>query len=114
METREILALPTKEFGQTILALSAEECEKHARNVITKLDGPTYEELLKDIIEGLIPDKDYGEKLESRLYNAVVQHYPNWNESDDMLGRVTMFIFTVIYKRTDNFKDVIRLTKPLH
>ena len=108
METMQLLKIPVEEFVSLLLNMKAKECERHARNILEKLEGPAYENVMWSITQNLLSNNGDEKDHLLRFHKIVANHFPSIDENDDTLGKLTFLIYLIVYKRSDLLID--RLT----
>jgi len=114
MNTTQLLQVSAEELTSILLETKSKECERHARNVLKILDGPTYEEVMKSIVNKLIP-KDGDEKDHLlRFHDVIAKQFPTISENDETLGRLTYIIYMIVHKNTGTIVDNLAKSNEFH
>ncbi|MES9905257.1 MAG: hypothetical protein ABW168_21605, partial [Sedimenticola sp.] len=69
------------------------------------LHGPTYEEVMKSIVNVLIP-KDGDEKDHLlRFHEVIAKQFPTINVNNETLGKLTYIIYMIVHKNAGAIVD---------
>ncbi|MEK6677582.1 MAG: hypothetical protein AABZ47_18255 [Planctomycetota bacterium] len=92
-ELQRLLTCDIDELVASISVISAPEGERHARAILNRIGGPTFEKYLMRITETMIPKGGGGPPRNvDAYYFAVRDFFPHIPEEDDVLGRLGCFV----------------------
>ena len=85
-----------------ILPMPANECERHARAILRRVGGPTFEQYLMRITETMVPEGGGGPPSNpDDYYFAVRDLFPHIPEENDVLGRLACFVMRMCQLRLE-------------
>jgi hypothetical protein len=89
IELDRLLSCTGDELVTLVQPMSAYNCEKYARAILGRIDGPSFEQLMMRIVETATP-KDGGRPPmnSDEYYLAVQQLFPHIAEENDVVGRL--------------------------
>ena len=91
IELDRLLNCTVDELIALVKPLSANNCEQYARAMLARIGGPSFEQLMKRIIQTAAP-KDGGDppRDPDTYYFAVRELFPHVAEDDDVVGRLVL------------------------
>lgn len=102
MKTQELLKLSDDEFTLAVELMKADECERHAQQLSTNLNGPLFEELFTDVFDSLSKAPLNQQQL-MNVHDVVCNHFPTLDFEDETLSRLSTLVLIAVFKRTNKF-----------
>ena len=104
LTTDELLRIDLSGFIDAVAQLSAVSCEAHVRELLERLDGPSYDEYVRKLVDVALTDSpsidDY--------YFATRRRFPHVSSDDDVLGRLCALAMKMVVDRFASGKEGIR------
>ena len=91
IELDRLLSCTVDELIALVKPLSADNCEQYARAILTRIGGPSFEQLMKRIIQTAAPEDGSDPPRDpDTYYFAVRELFPHVAEDDDVVGRLVL------------------------
>jgi hypothetical protein len=98
----QILTCDVEACVSAIGSMSADDCEHHARAILDRIGGPTFEQYVMRIMETMIPeDRNSPPNDCDDYYFAVRELFPHISTEDDVLGRLAALVMKMIVLRVE-------------
>ena len=110
LELDRLLTCGLEELIAAVRPMSAKDCERHARAILSRIGGPTFELYLMRIVERMVPEVGGGPPTDvDGYYFAVRDLFPHIRAEDDVLGRLACFVMRMCQLRLEaHRKNVTR------
>jgi hypothetical protein len=96
-----LLSCNMEDLASAIASMSADDCEKYARAILTHVDGPSFETYLSRILRTMIPDDGSPPPASSDgYYLSVRDMFPHVPGASDALGRLCALVMQMCILRT--------------
>ena len=106
-----LLKCSINELTASILPLSAKECETYTREMLDRIGGPSFEQLLMRIVETMVPtDGGNPPRSPDEYYFAVRDLFPHVPTESDVVARVLAFAMRMSVLRLE--KKPLNFTVP--
>jgi hypothetical protein len=87
-----LLKCSINELTASILPMSAKECETYTREMLDRIGGPSFDQLLMRIVETMLPtDNSNPPRNPDEYYFAVRDLFPHVPTESDVVARVLAF-----------------------
>ena len=93
--TNELLRLGIPTLADVVASLSPTDCEAHVRALLVRLDGPSYEEYVKSLVDVALT----GTQCCDDYYFAVRKYFPHIPRDNDALARLCILAMKMIVDR---------------
>ena len=104
LTTDELLRTDLPSFIDALAQLSPASCEEHVRELLDRLDGPSYDEYVRALVDVALTRSpsidDY--------YFATRKRFPHVSPGDDVLGRLCALAMKMVVDRFASGKEGIR------
>ena len=88
--------------------MSANNCEQYARAILSRIGGPSFEQLMMRIVETANPNDGDRPPMNSDEYYLAVRHlFPHIAEENDVVGRL---VFLAIHAATLRLEEHLNLS----
>jgi hypothetical protein len=82
--------------------MSAKECETYTREILDRIGGPSFDQLLMRIVETMLPtDNSNPPRNPDQYYFAVRDLFPHIPTESDVLGRLLAFAMMMAVLRLE-------------
>jgi hypothetical protein len=97
-----LLSCNVEELAPAIASMSAGDCEKYARAILTHVGGPSFEAYLSRILRTMIPDDGSPPPTSSDVYYLNVRDmFPHISDTSDTLGRLCALVMQMCVLRME-------------
>ena len=92
LELDWLLKCKLEELIASVRPMSAKNCEQYVRAILSRIGGPSFEQLLMRIVETMVPRDGRGPPTNSdEYYFAIRDLFPHVPPENDVLGRLLCF-----------------------
>ena len=89
VDVKYLLSCTIEDLASAIASMSDRDCEKYAREILTYVGGPPFEDYLARIIETMLPNNGSAPPVSSDAYYLSVRDmFPHIPPESDALGRL--------------------------
>jgi hypothetical protein len=108
-ELDRLLTCGVEELIAAVRLMSAKDCERHARAILGRVGGPTFEQYLTRIVERMVPE-DGGDPPGDidEYYFAVRDLFPHIPSDNDVLGRLACLVMRMGQLRLEAHRTNVR------
>jgi hypothetical protein len=109
LELNRLLTCDLEKLIDAVRPMSAKDCERHARAILSRIGGPTLEQYLMRIVERMIPE-DGGDPPTNidEYYFAVQDLFPHIPADNDVLGRLACLVMRMGQLRLEAHRNNVR------
>jgi hypothetical protein len=97
IELDQLLGCSVDELIALVKPMSADNCEQYARAILGRIGGPSFEQLIRRIVETAVNDGDRPPTDPDAYYFAVSDLFPHVAIENDVVGRL---VFLAIHMTT--------------
>jgi hypothetical protein len=109
LELDRLLTCGLEELIAAVRPMSAKDCERHARAILSRIGGPTFELYLMRMVEKMVPEDGGGPSTDSdEYYFAVRDLFPHIPADSDVLGRLACFVMRMSQLRLEAHRNKVR------
>jgi hypothetical protein len=99
-----LLKCSINELTASILPMSAKECETYTREMLDRIGGPSFEQLLTRIVETMVPtDGGNPPRNSDEYYFAVRDLFSHVPTESDVVARVLAFAMKMSVLRLEQY-----------
>ena len=100
LDAEYLLSCNMDDLVSAIASMSADDCEKYARAVLTHVGGPSFETYLSRILRTMVPDDGSPPPTSSDSYYLSVRDmFPHIPGTSDALGRLCALVMQMCILR---------------
>jgi hypothetical protein len=103
--TDELLQLEMPALTHVIVEFSPADCEVHVRELLARLDGPSYDKYVKTLVDVALT----GTRCSDDYYMAVREYFPHVPRDSDVLGRLCAIAMKMVVDRLAANKEEIQM-----
>ena len=104
-----LLTCSVAELIAAVRPMSAKDCERHARAILSRIGGPTFEQYLMRLVERMVPENGAGPPTDSdEYYFAVRDLFPHIPTNTDVLGRLACLVMRMDQLRMEAHRNIVR------
>jgi hypothetical protein len=108
-ELDRLLTCSVEELITAVRPMSAKDCERHARAILSRVGGPTFEQYLMRIVERMVPENGAGPPTDiDEYYFAVRDLFPHIPADNDVLGRLACLVMRMGQLRLKAHRNIVR------
>jgi len=107
MTTAELITADRMVFAATVAELDARACERHARDIVHRLGGPTTFELyMTEVIHAALEFQGAAEERITELYGVTTRLFPQVPPEYDILSRLTTLVLKMMVERLTLLREL--------
>jgi hypothetical protein len=96
----DLMTCGMDEFITALENLSAPECERHARSILDRIGGPSFEECVSRLLDtAWSSDNGKPPRTPDAYYFAIQELFPQVSQESDILGRFVALLMSMTTQR---------------